>query len=121
MNIVETPHSALRDGAMASSQPRLARLEHMAGGDVVRILKALAHRERLAILCLLVDGERCVRELEREVGMRQAALSQQLAKLRAENIVEATRRGRFVHYHIKSQHVLNVVRALCPPDSSGEA
>lgn len=118
MNIVETPPPALDADTLSSAQSRLTRLEHMAGGDVVRILKALAHRERLAILCLLVDGERCVRELEREVGMRQAALSQQLAKLRAENIVEATRRGRFVHYHIKSQHVLNVVRALCPPDEA---
>ena len=96
--------------------PRLLKLEQMAGGDVVRILKALAHRERLAILCLLMDGERCVRDLEHEVGMRQAALSQQLAKLRAENIVEATRHGRFVHYHIKSPQVLSVIRALCPPD-----
>jgi DNA-binding transcriptional ArsR family regulator len=116
MNIAEPPQSAMHGGLEPLSQSRLARLERMAGGDVVRILKALAHRERLAILCLLMDGERCVRELEREVGMRQAALSQQLAKLRAENIVEATRRGRFVHYHIKSQQVLNVVRALCPPE-----
>ncbi|WP_298292616.1 metalloregulator ArsR/SmtB family transcription factor [Thiomonas sp.] len=116
MNIVEPSPTTASNLLAAASLPRLARLERMAGGDVVRILKALAHRERLAILCLLMDGERCVRELEHEVGMRQAALSQQLAKLRAENIVEATRRGRFVHYHIKSQQVLNVVRALCPAE-----
>jgi|GEM_PF-1599668 DNA-binding transcriptional ArsR family regulator len=118
MNIVELPPSTAPNLIVPTSLHRLARLERMAGGDVVRILKALAHRERLAILCLLMDGERCVRELEHEVGMRQAALSQQLAKLRAENIVEATRRGRFVHYHIKSQQVLNVVRALCPAEES---
>ncbi|MGC9161935.1 MAG: ArsR/SmtB family transcription factor [Thiomonas sp.] len=116
MNIVEPLSSTAPARAPVTSLARLARLERMAGGDVVRILKALAHRERLAILCLLMEGERCVRELEHEVGMRQAALSQQLAKLRAENIVEATRRGRFVHYQIKSQQVLNVVRALCPAE-----
>ena len=81
--------------------------------SMVRVLKAMAHRERLVILCLLMDGEQCVRDLERGVGMRQAALSQQLARLRAENIVEADRQGRFMLYRIKTPQILAVVRALC--------
>lgn len=84
------------------------------GGDLaVRVLKAMAHRERLAILCLLMDGPMCVRDLERGVGMRQAALSQQLSRLRAENIVDAERQGRFMLYHIKTPQVMSIVRALC--------
>jgi DNA-binding transcriptional ArsR family regulator len=79
----------------------------------VRVLKAMAHRERLAILCLLMDGEMCVRDLEQGVGMRQAALSQQLSRLRAEGIVDAVRQGRFMFYRIKTAQVLAVVRALC--------
>jgi DNA-binding transcriptional ArsR family regulator len=77
------------------------------------VLKAMAHRERLAILCLLVDGELCVRDLERGVGMRQAALSQQLARLRAEAIVDADRKGRFMLYRIKTPQIESIVRALC--------
>ncbi|MDE2128515.1 MAG: winged helix-turn-helix transcriptional regulator [Betaproteobacteria bacterium] len=84
-----------------------------AGATAVRVLKAMAHRERLAILCLLMDGEMCVRDLEREVGMRQAALSQQLSRLRTENIVAAQRRGRFMLYRIKTPQVRTVVQALC--------
>ena len=61
MNIVPQPTSTASNLILPTPQHRLARLERMAGGDVVRILKALAHRERLAILCLLLDGERCVR------------------------------------------------------------
>jgi DNA-binding transcriptional ArsR family regulator len=89
------------------------RLKGRAGDLAVRVLKAMAHRERLAILCLLMHGELCVRDLERGVGMRQAALSQQLARLRAENIVDADRQGRFMLYRIKTPQVLAVVRALC--------
>ncbi len=88
--------------------PRSGRAELM-----VRVLKAMAHRERLAILCLLLDGEMCVRDLEHGVGMRQAALSQQLSRLRAENIVEAVRQGRFMLYRLKTPQIQAVVRAVC--------
>ena len=94
--------------------PRGAQpLEGRAAEMAVRVLKAMAHRERLAILCLLMDGALCVRELEQRVGMRQAALSQQLSRLRAEHIVDAERRGRFMLYSIKTPQVMAVVRALC--------
>ena len=92
---------------------RALRLQGQAGELAVRVLKAMAHRERLSILCLLMDGAMCVRDLERGVGMRQAALSQQLSRLRAENIVDAERHGRFMLYRIKTPQILAVVRALC--------
>ncbi len=89
------------------------QLEGHAAEMAVRVLKAMAHRERLAILCLLVDGELCVRDLEQRVGMRQAALSQQLSRLRAEHIVDAQRRGRFMLYSLKTPQIMAIVRALC--------
>jgi Predicted transcriptional regulators len=96
-----------------STDLRTQRLQGGAGDQAVRVLKAMAHRERLVILCLLMDGELCVRDLERGVGMRQAALSQQLARLRAENIVDADRQGRFMLYRIKTPKIAAIVRALC--------
>ena len=94
--------------------PRIAPAARNARAELmVRVLKAMAHRERLAILCLLLDGEMCVRDLEHGVGMRQAALSQQLSRLRAENIVEAVRHGRFMLYRLKTPQIQAVVRAVC--------
>ena len=54
-------------------------------------LKALSHEGRLMILCHLSGGEKTVTELEQRLASRQAAVSQQLARLRLEGLV-ATRR-----------------------------
>ena len=56
-------------------------------------LKALAHEGRLMILCHLSSGEKSVTELERLLDSRQAAVSQQLARLRLEGLVAARREG----------------------------
>jgi len=48
-------------------------------------MKALAHEGRLMILCHLVTGEKSVTELENLLSSRQAAVSQQLARLRLES------------------------------------
>ena len=54
--------------------------------DAAAFLKALAHEGRLMILCHLVSGEKTVTALEDLLGARQAAVSQQLARLRIESI-----------------------------------
>src|SRR3546814_21021185 len=46
------------------------------------LLKALSHESRLLILCILAEGEKSVSELEELLSMPQAAVSQQLARLR---------------------------------------
>ena len=107
--------AAMNALAYSSAVPALpvSTSQRAPADSMVRVLKAMAHRERLAILCLLLDGEMCVRDLEHGVGMRQAALSQQLSRLRAENIVEAVRHGRFMLYRLKSPQIHSVVRAVC--------
>ncbi len=86
--------------------------------DAAEFLKALAHEGRLLILCLLVERERTVGELEELVGIRQAAVSQQLARLRAENFVEARREGKNIYYSLARPEVREIVealhRAFCP-------
>ena len=54
---------------------------------VSRLLKALANQKRLQILYLLMEGEKNVGELERQVDLSQSALSQHLAKMREEGLV----------------------------------
>jgi len=75
-------------------------------------LKALAHEARLVILCLLVEGEKTVTELEDLIGLRQAAISQQLARLRAENLVAARRNGKNMYYSLARPEVREIVEAL---------
>lgn len=75
-------------------------------------LKAISHETRLLILCLLIDGEKTVNELEQILELRQAAVSQQLARLRADDLVEARRNGKSVHYSLARPDVIEVISAL---------
>ena len=63
-------------------------------------LKALAHEGRLMILCHLSSGEKSVTELEQLLHSRQAAVSQQLARLRLEGIVACRREGKAIFYSL---------------------
>ncbi len=75
-------------------------------------LKAISHETRLLILCLLIDGEKTVNELEQILKIRQAAVSQQLARLRADDLVEPRRNGKSVHYSLARPDVVEVISAL---------
>jgi len=63
-------------------------------------LKALSHEGRLMILCHLTTGEKSVTELENLLESRQAAVSQQLARLRLEGLVSCRREGKAIYYSI---------------------
>ena len=76
------------------------------------LLKALANPQRLRILCQLSTGEKTVSQLMEVVRMRQAAVSQQLQRLRAENLVAARRDGRNVYYRLSDPAALEVIRTL---------
>lgn len=75
-------------------------------------LKALAHEGRLMILCHLSQGERSVTELEQLIGARQSAVSQQLARLRLEGLVENRRDGKAIYYRIADPRVAGLIGAL---------
>lgn len=77
-----------------------------------RFLKALAHEGRLMILCHLVDGERSVGELENLLNLRQAAVSQMLARLRDEGMVHTRRAGKTVYYSLKDQNAAQILELL---------
>jgi DNA-binding transcriptional ArsR family regulator len=75
-------------------------------------LKALAHEGRLMILCHLSSGEKSVTELEQLLHSRQAAVSQQLARLRLEGIVSCRRDGKTIYYALhdpKAARLIGVV------------
>lgn len=80
--------------------------------EASEFLKALAHEARLVILCLLVEGEKSVTEIEQLLSLRQPAVSQQLARLRADNLVETRRDGKNVYYSLARSEVREVIEAL---------
>lgn len=63
-------------------------------------LKAISHEGRLMILCHLVTGEKSVTELEELLAARQAAVSQQLSRLRLEGLVVPRRDGKTIYYSL---------------------
>ena len=77
-----------------------------------RLLKALANQDRLLILCNLADGEKCVSDLEQLLGIRQPTLSQQLARLRADELVRTRRDGKVIHYSLASSEAGRVIELL---------
>lgn len=87
------------------------------------LLKALSHEGRLLILCLLAEGEKSVSELENAMKIPQAAVSQQLARLRFDRLVNTRREGRTIYYSIASSEVSSVIETLydlfCAPVRGG--
>lgn len=75
-------------------------------------MKALAHEGRLMLLCHLVEGEKSVSELEALIGARQAAVSQQLARLRLEGLVTSRREGKAIYYSIDDPKVQRLICML---------
>ncbi|MCI4664018.1 MAG: metalloregulator ArsR/SmtB family transcription factor [Neomegalonema sp.] len=84
-------------------------------------LKALAHEGRLLILCHLTSGEKSVTELEDLLSARQASVSQQLARLRLEGLVDFRREGKAIYYRLSDDRVsgmLEIVYGMfCENDS----
>ena len=76
------------------------------------LLKTLSHSGRLMILCNLADGEKSVSELEDMLGTRQAAVSQQLARLRKDKLVRFRREGKTVYYSLADSNARRVIELL---------
>jgi DNA-binding transcriptional ArsR family regulator len=96
--------------------------ERLAGADLDRMaasairaadfLKSLGHEQRLMILCHLASGEKSVGELEEVLGARQAAVSQQLARLRHEGLVTTRREGKTIYYGLGDERSKRMIGLL---------
>lgn len=83
--------------------------------EATALLKAMSHEGRLMILCYLTTGEKSVTELERILNSRQAAVSQQLARLRQDGLVAYRRDGKAIYYSIadpKARRVLDLIHEM---------
>ena len=83
-------------------------------------LKAISHEGRLLILCHLASGEKSVTELERLLAARQAAVSQQLARLRLEGLVIPRREGKTMHYRLADDRPRRMIETVYDLFCKGE-
>jgi len=76
------------------------------------LLKSLGNPHRLMILCQLIDGERPVGELAAAIGVRDSTVSQHLALLRKDGLVQARREAQTIRYSIASPAALQLMQTL---------
>lgn len=80
--------------------------------DAAGLLKVLANRHRLLIICQLIEAERSVGELAEFLGIRDSTVSQHLALLRKDGLVTARRDGQTIWYSIGSASARAVLETL---------
>jgi DNA-binding transcriptional ArsR family regulator len=76
------------------------------------LLKSLANIDRLTILCSLIEAEKSVSDLEVTLGIRQPTLSQQLARLRSDELVSTRRDGKVIYYSIGNEDAEQIIQVL---------
>jgi DNA-binding transcriptional ArsR family regulator len=100
-----------------------SEMMEVAADRASELLKALANRHRLLIICQLIDGERSVGELAEFLGLRDSTVSQHLALLRKDGLVAARREAQTIYYSIASEPAREVLKTLyqvfcAPPKAS---
>ncbi|WP_298863831.1 metalloregulator ArsR/SmtB family transcription factor [uncultured Sulfitobacter sp.] len=80
--------------------------------DASNFLKAISHEGRLMILCHLASGEKSVTELETLLSARQAAVSQQLSRLRLEGLVTPRRDGKAIYYRLTDERPKQIMEVV---------
>ena len=80
--------------------------------EASRLIKELANPQRLRVLCSLASGERSVGELNESVDLSQSALSQHLARLRAQGLVNTRRDAQTINYSLADGPAKRVMATL---------
>ncbi len=85
--------------------------------EAARVLRVLAHPDRLRMIELLIAGRHSVGELAEAVGLAPPAVSQHLNHMRAHGILRVEREGRTAYYQVDNPNAINVIdciRKHCP-------
>jgi DNA-binding transcriptional ArsR family regulator len=85
---------------------------YLAADDATAFLKALANRNRLLLLCQLTQEEKSVGELAAQLGLRDTAVSQQLALLRKDGLVAPRRDAQTIYYRLANEQVVRLLETL---------
>ena len=80
--------------------------------DAVNLLKGLANESRLMIMCVLSEGEISVGQLNQRIKISQSALSQHLAVLREQDLVQTRRESQTIYYRLANTAAMSVIELL---------
>ena len=80
--------------------------------NVTEILKSIAHPIRLKILCLLLDGEKNVSEIEQQFGSTISNISQHLTVLRKADIIGRRKEANFMYYFLKDRKMVLLMETI---------
>ena len=80
--------------------------------DAVNLLKGLANESRLMIMCVLSEGEVSVGQLNQRIKISQSALSQHLAVLREQDLVQTRRESQTIYYSLANTAAMSVIELL---------
>lgn len=107
-----------RSSSAPTPAPTLIQSMDAQAEAAAELLRALGNPQRLRILCLLVDGERSVGEINEAVPLSQSALSQHLAVLRDQQLVSTRREAQTIYYRLLDGPAVAVLdtlhRQFCP-------
>lgn len=78
----------------------------------VSLLKGLANESRLMIVCVLAEGEHSVGQLNRRIELSQSALSQHLAVLREQGLVQTRRESQTIFYRLADSAAVDIIGLL---------
>ena len=95
-----------------NTTPLKARIDFSQVDLVSDCLKVLSNPDRLKILCVLVEGELNVQQIEIRTNIYQPTLSQQLTVLRTNQIVSTRREGKQIFYQLSDMRVLKIMQTL---------
>ena len=109
MNKAHTPAIAVSSSLARNMDPESMRMH---ASDAAQLLRALANEKRLMLLCLLVEGERSVSELNSKVELSQSALSQHLAVLRTDGLVQTRRVAQTIYYALSDGPAQRIIETL---------
>jgi DNA-binding transcriptional ArsR family regulator len=80
--------------------------------DAVNLLKGLANESRLMIMCVLSEGEVSVGQLNQRINLSQSALSQHLAVLREQELVQTRRESQTIFYRLADTAAMSIIELL---------
>jgi len=80
--------------------------------NAVDLLKGLANESRLMIMCVLAEGELSVGQLNQRIKLSQSALSQHLAVLREQGMVQTRRESQTIYYSLADTTAIDIIGLL---------
>ncbi len=97
---------------VAASVPATMDKMREHASDAAGLMNALGNESRLMILCMLAEGESSVGDLNAVIPLSQSALSQQLARLRREGLVNTRRESQSIYYSLQDGLARQVINLL---------